>query len=253
MTRYTYGDSELAGERLVLLARTFEPASRAFLTAAAPRSPALAFDLGCGPGLTTRLVHEVTGAATTVGIDRSEAFVDAATASAPEGVGFLAHDVLTGPPPGSAPDLIFARLLLPHLPEPAAVVAAWCRWLAPGGSLLLDDPEDVVSADATFRTYLDEVAFPVVATQGGNLLLGPVLHAMQDPPGTERTYDEVASFQPPAAVTARIFAMNLRVLGDRGEIAPRPDLLGDLDDVAEGHRLTDGPIWRMRQVAFRVV
>src|SRR4051794_17612598 len=71
MARYAYGDSDLAAERLALVATVFEPTSREFVQAAAPRSPALAVDLGCGPGHTTRLLHEATGAARTLGLDAS--------------------------------------------------------------------------------------------------------------------------------------------------------------------------------------
>jgi trans-aconitate 2-methyltransferase len=51
MGRYTYGDSALAAERLGLVARMFEPTTRSFLEAVIGRSPALAVDLGCGPGI----------------------------------------------------------------------------------------------------------------------------------------------------------------------------------------------------------
>jgi len=46
---YSFGDSEIAAERLALLARVFDPALRAFLERVAPRHPRLALDLGCGP------------------------------------------------------------------------------------------------------------------------------------------------------------------------------------------------------------
>jgi SAM-dependent methyltransferase len=74
MARYTYGDSDLAGDRLALVARLFRPTSEAFLRAASPREPDVALDLGCGPGYTTARVHEAAGARRTVGVDRSEAF-----------------------------------------------------------------------------------------------------------------------------------------------------------------------------------
>src|SRR5260221_11846563 len=78
---YTFGDNDLAAERLRILARAFEPTSRAFLThvrASAYGSDgaaAHAVDLGCGPGYTTRLVREVVAAALTTGVDRSPRFL----------------------------------------------------------------------------------------------------------------------------------------------------------------------------------
>ena len=48
--RYTYGDSDVATERLCLVAEVFEPTTRAFLRRAELENPRLALDLGCGPG-----------------------------------------------------------------------------------------------------------------------------------------------------------------------------------------------------------
>ncbi len=84
MARYTYGDSDLAGDRLALVARLFRPTSEAFLRAASPREPDVALDLGCGPGYTTTLVHETAGARRTVGVDRSEAFARRARDRVPD-------------------------------------------------------------------------------------------------------------------------------------------------------------------------
>ncbi len=250
MTRYTYGDSELAGERLTIVAELFGPASAAFLRAAAPERPRLAVDLGCGPGHTTRLMHEVTGAERTVGLDRSPAFVAEASADAPPDVTFLEHDATAMPLPVREPDLIFARLLLAHLPDPASIVAAWCQELAPGGRLLIDEVETVETDDPVMRTYLDEVAIPVVASQGGRLIVGPELHAMDDPPVGVRVHDQVATLEPQVALTARMFGMNLRVLAAAAEIERRPDLeegLAALERDPGALPVT----WRMRQLAFQ--
>ncbi len=55
--KYLFGDSDLAQQRLELLARVFEESTRDFvLEAAADRRWRLAVDLGCGPGFTTGLI-----------------------------------------------------------------------------------------------------------------------------------------------------------------------------------------------------
>ena len=70
---YTFGDTDLAAERLRLLARMYEPSSGALLESVAAAEPCrLALDLGCGPGHTTRLVAERTRALQVIGIDQSE-------------------------------------------------------------------------------------------------------------------------------------------------------------------------------------
>ena len=60
--RYLYGDSDVAAERLGIVAGIFRETTRAFLEETVRERPALAIDLGCGPGHTTRLIQDVTGA-----------------------------------------------------------------------------------------------------------------------------------------------------------------------------------------------
>ena len=100
-----------------------------------------------------------------------------------------------------------------------------------------------------FRTYLDEVAIPVVTSQGGRLIVGPQLHEMADPSNAERVHDEVVTLSPSATLTARMFGMNLQVLTDSGEIASRPDVADGLRALAEDASAAP-VVWRMRQIGF---
>jgi len=249
--RYTYGDTDLAAERLGLVARVFEPTTRAFLERSVTSAPALAYDLGCGPGHTTRLLREATGAARVVGLDRSGPFLDRAAVDAPRGVSFDAHDVRQVPFPDGPADLIFCRLLLAHLVDPPEVVERWTTQLAPGGLVLLDELEAIDATDPVFARYLGDVALPVVEAQGARLLAGPVLAAMPDPPGIERVADDVVSFTPSPGESAQIFGMNLAVLVDRGEVPLQPELAAELGAIAGGERVAEPVVWRMRQLAFR--
>ncbi|MEP6758691.1 MAG: methyltransferase domain-containing protein [Actinomycetota bacterium] len=251
MTRYTYGDSELAGDRLGLVARLFRPTSATFLLAAAPRDPGLALDLGCGPGHTTTLVHETCRPGRTIGVDRSEAFTLRARRHAAPGLGFVAANVATTFLPLAEADLIFARLLLAHLPEPFAVVGRWSTTLTIGGRLLVDDLESIETEDPVFRTYLDDVALAVIRAQGGALFVGPDLHEASDPADLTRVHDAVASFTPAPAETARVFGMNLAVLTDRGEIPMQPALATALHAIATGQRDAESVRWCVRQIAWQ--
>jgi len=47
---YTFGDDDVASRRLAHLAALYEPESRELIARAIVRPPALALDLGCGPG-----------------------------------------------------------------------------------------------------------------------------------------------------------------------------------------------------------
>jgi len=247
MGRYTYGDSELAGDRLELVAELFDPTSRSFLRAAGG-SPSLAVDLGCGPGATTTLIRDATGARRAVGVDRSLTFAERARSQT--GLVFAVADVAGPHLPVRAADLLYARLLLAHLPDPASAVARWSTILTIGGRILVDDLETIESDDDVFRTYLDEVALAVVREQGGALFVGPALRAAPDPTGLERTHDAVATFAPSPGETARVFAMNLRVLTDRGEVEARPSLADALDAIVAGRRSADPVRWHVRQLAW---
>jgi trans-aconitate 2-methyltransferase len=249
VTRYTYGDSELAGERLGLVARLFRPTTTTFLGAAAPRRPGLAVDLGCGPGHTTALLHETVGAERTIGVDRSEAFARRARRGAP-GLTFVAADVAAGSLPLALADLVYARLLLAHLPDPSAVVHRWSTILTIGGRVLIDDLEAIETDDDVFRGYLDDVALAVIRAQGGALFVGPALHAAPDPAGLARVHDAVVAFTPAAAETARVFGMNLAVLTERGEVAPQPALAAALGAIASSARHAEPVRWRVRQLGW---
>jgi trans-aconitate 2-methyltransferase len=252
--RYTFGDTDRARERLELVAAVFGPPSRAFLAAAVPASPRHAVDLGCGPGVTTRLVHEVTGARRTTGLDRSAEFLAAARRDAPAGVGFARWQ--DGDPlPGEPPDLIYARLLLAHLPEPGAAVARWAARAAAGGRLLADEVERIETDDDVLTEYLAMVT-ALVRSGGADMFAGPLLARLPLPAGCAVTQDEVVPLPVPPATAARMFALNLAVWGAtpwaRKTYGPQAVArIGDgLRAISDG--AAAGPItWQMRQVVVR--
>src|SRR5204863_521549 len=79
-------------ERLDLVARLFEPSTAVLLDRFGPLTPALAIDVGCGPGHTTRLLHRVLSPRRTLGLDQSERYVRRASEDVPDGVAFACHD-----------------------------------------------------------------------------------------------------------------------------------------------------------------
>lgn len=160
----------------------------------------------------------------------------------------MEHDVFVTPFPVGPADVIFARLLLAHLPDRLEVVARWTTQLAPGGVVLLDEIEEVQTHEPAFEEYL-RIAIEVVERSGGRLLAGPELGAMSEPRGTQRIWDDVVVLDVTTAKVAPIFGMNLRVLAERGEIEPRPRLERDLEAIAE--RGGGSIEWRIRQIALR--
>ena len=246
--RYTYGDSEFAADRLDLVARMFEPTTRRFLERLGGSGPRLAIDLGCGPGNTTRLIADVLRPVRTLGLDRSATYLERARRGAPPGVEFQEHDVLATPFPVGPADVVFCRLLLAHLPDRVDVVARWATQLAPNGVLMLDEIEDFHSNQPALVDYV-RLASGVVERAGGRLIAGPELATMPDPPGTERVANDAVLMDVSPSDTATIFAMNLAVLVEDGEIEQQPQLAAALADVAE--RSSGHIEWRVRQIAFR--
>jgi hypothetical protein len=100
--QYAFADTDVAERRLALVAETFAPATTAFLHDVAPQARALAVDLGCGPGHTTRLLASVLGCTRTVGLDGSARFIAAARAAGGDSVEFHRARRHRAPLPDSA-------------------------------------------------------------------------------------------------------------------------------------------------------
>jgi trans-aconitate 2-methyltransferase len=246
---YTFGDSELAARRLAQVAAVFDAPTRAFLAAAVRRQVGLAVDLGCGPGHTTALLGQCLHPRRLAGLDSSEAFLAQARRRVPAAE-FHLHDVSRTPLPTGAADLLFARLLLSHLPDPGGAVNAWATQLAGGGLLLLDEVERIDTGDPALGGYLQVLA-TVLAARGHRLRVGPILHALPDPPGLSRRASRVAVRGVDPRRAAAMFRTNLSVWRHD---PPARDLVGDTTLDRLDHALATPPTapitWRLRQIAY---
>jgi trans-aconitate 2-methyltransferase len=248
-TRYTFGDGDLAVRRLALVARLYGPSSRALLARAAPPAPAVALDLGCGPGHTTRLVAEVCRPGRVLGLDSSDRYLDAARAAtgAPAGVvSYARHDVTRVPLLGAPAGLIYARLLLAHLPDPLGLVARWRTQLARGGVLVLEEVEAIDAPPGVLADY-ERLVTALVATEGGTMAVGPELGAALGGECVDVPVDE--------ADAGHMFALNLATWGDdavaRGlaTAAEVERLAAGLAALARGPRGAATVRWVLRQVS----
>ncbi|NYJ06410.1 methyltransferase domain-containing protein [Petropleomorpha daqingensis] len=142
---YSLQRSALEYDRLRAQARTWESAAETVLDRVRPRPGGSALDAGCGPGETMRLLARRVGPHGTVtGID-----VDAALGAVAERslhaegypqVRFVAADLSVDEPvPGGPYDVVYARLLLFHLPQRVAVLARLWDAVAPGGALVVQE------------------------------------------------------------------------------------------------------------------
>jgi SAM-dependent methyltransferase len=205
---YTFGTSPDAARRLALLADLFEPRTRDLLTRWVPRSPEHAVDLGCGPGHTTRLLHEVTGSARTTGVERSADFLAVARARAAPGVGYVEADV-TRPLPVEPADVVHARFLLTHLAAPRDALPGWAAALRPGGRLVLHEVAALDSADPTLHRYYELVA-ALQRHHGQALDIGVRLAALGTAAGLAVAHADIVAWQPAPAAMAALHVLNLR-------------------------------------------
>ena len=210
---YAFGDGDVAARRLALVAATFEPPSRRFVLEHVTNAPRLAVDLGCGPGFTTAMLARATGAVRTVGVDLSVDFLHRA-ATVEGAVGAVAADV-TAPLPFRRPDLLYARLLLAHLPDVAGTVDGWASQLAPGGRLLLDEI-DAITTDVDALARYEEVVVELVGSRGASMYAGPAMAAVRVGPGWRQVADHRFAFP----VDPRVRGRDVRAQPHR--VAPRP-------------------------------
>lgn len=253
---YAFGDTPAASARLAVLAEVFAPTSTALLLGLGVH-PARVLDLGCGPGRSTALLTGCFRGATVVGVDRSPAFVAEAASIVPEAGFHVADvaDVVDGRLPGAPADLVYARFVLAHLPEQGAVLARWCGLVAPGGLLVVEETDEILTADPAFRAYLD-LSTAAVAAHGGHLHAGPTLSAAAAATGLEVVRDAAVPLEATAGDAATMFALNLRTL--REDPVARDRMTADeLDALAARlearRRDTDRRAvrWDVRQVVLR--
>jgi trans-aconitate 2-methyltransferase len=244
VVRYTYGDDEAALRRLALVARAYEPITGAFLAEQAsgrPR-PHTVVDVGCGPGFTTALLADALAPERLVGIDSSSRFLDVARARVP-GARFQRHDATVLPLPGAPADVIYARLVLAHLPDPLGTLQRWQTGLRPRGVVLVEDLEDIDAPPGALRTY-DELAADVVRRGLGVMYAGAVIAGL----GGQRV-----SVTVPAATAAAIYLFNVdRWIAEAADHPPREQLLELRRDLEQLVRHDGGQTqsWIVRQLAL---
>jgi len=253
--RYAFGDSDLAIERLDLLASLFAQEFELLLRRAAPLLDGIdsAIDLGCGPGHTTRALVAVFNPRATVGLDASPRMTEVARERlGGPAVTFEEHDVTAAPLPGAPADVIVARLLLTHLAEPAAAIRLWLSQLRPGGLLLLDEVEAIETSDPTIATYL-QLSEELLAARGSGLYFGRDLDAAVD---AERVMASIAELQPISnRDVARMFSLNLPSWRNDPVVAASHDA-SELDAIESGlaaltHSTEGVTTWTMRQLILR--
>jgi ubiquinone/menaquinone biosynthesis C-methylase UbiE len=142
---YALGSTPQEYERLRTQARVWESATGRLFDQVALAPGATCLDAGCGPGETMRLMAQRVGTSGRVtGVD-VDAPLGAQAVAMLHDAGhrqctFARVDLAAGEPvPGAPFDLVYARLLLYHLPQRVTVLKRLWDAVAPGGHLLVQD------------------------------------------------------------------------------------------------------------------
>ena len=112
-----------------------------------------AVDLGCGPGNSTQVLADRYPGAEVQGIDSSADMIEAARRRLP-GLRFEVGDIQSWAPPGRF-DVILANASLQWLPDHHRLYPRLVEWLAPGGSLAVQTPDNL---DEPSHRLMREVA-----------------------------------------------------------------------------------------------
>lgn len=206
---YTFGDRTEASLRLGRLAELYESETRALLVRGGTRASNVAVDLGCGPGWTTQLVHEVLKPRRTVGLDASERFIEEARRDRSAELGFHVCDVTQGRFPVAEPDVLFCRFLLTHLSGVGDALTAWAKAAGPNASLFIHETESLESENAAIARYYELVDL-LQEHYGQKLYVGAQLTEVVAQNGWKIVDSERVVLKKPAWKMAELHLSNLR-------------------------------------------
>ena len=240
-TGYAFGDSAIARARLAIVADAFEAPTRRLLADLPRYQPRYVLDMGCGPGHTAALLRIRFPHSEVTGLDMSPAMVEEARGRV-QGAWFTVADVTQ--PLRLPADVVYARLLLGHLPEPAVALERWAAAMRPPGLLVCEEPVRYRSDNPLFARY-EAAVTGVVAARGATLWAGPALDA--DPPRCERKIDRVVEHPVRVGQAAAMFWRNATSWGT--EVAGAAELVEHLRAI-EAADPEEHVMWELRQTVW---
>ena len=255
MTRYLFGDSDVAERRLKILADVYADSTASFVLGAVDEKPRLLLDLGCGPGYTTHLLADVLGCKQAAGLDNSRHFINTARKSATARVSFHLHDVTRVPFPVAPADLLFCRFLMTHLRDPEVLLSRWATQLNSGGLLLMEEVEGIQTSNKSFISYL-EIVEAMIKAQKGNLYIGPILNEMKIPETLKIVSSAVKRLSVPAHKAASMFSLNIETWKHVPFVLANysSSLIEDLEKTLKRLAVKTGAgskiEWQLRQIVF---
>ena len=133
-------DHHLKGEgaRLALMSRLLDPMHRRQIESLGVAADARALEVGCGNGsISGWLAERVVPRGRVVAVDLDLSLIDVAAPN----LELRQGDIVAGPVDGGGFDLVTARAVLHHVSDAEAAIRNLAASVAPGGSILLIEPD----------------------------------------------------------------------------------------------------------------
>ena len=170
MTGYSLDNTwDQAGRRLALLESQLDPVTHRRLDATGLGAGWRCLEVGGGGGSITRWLCEQVGAMGHVLATDIEPQL-LAQVQYPQ-LEIQRHDILNDPPPSAEFDLVHARWLLHHLPEPEDAMRQMFSVVRPGGWIVLEEVDFFpcrISSCEIYGAFMSELARVAVAGSGGD-------------------------------------------------------------------------------------
>ena len=144
-----------AADRFVALAALYDPLTAGHFDTIGVGAGWRCLEIGAGGGSIVRhLADRVGPSGRVLATDIEPRFLDPLADL--DNVDVARHDAVVDPLPEAEFDLIHARLVLIHIPERLAVVRRLVAALRPGGWLLVEDADAIVSVDVCLDPQTDD-------------------------------------------------------------------------------------------------
>jgi ubiquinone/menaquinone biosynthesis C-methylase UbiE len=225
--------------RLQLLEEHLDPLTKRRIAPLGVGPGARCLELGGGRGSITRWLCEVVGPAGRVTV--TDLQLDYLNAIDAPNIEVLRHDLRTDTFPERSFDLVHTRALLMHLPDDPDMLPRMASWLAPGGWLVLEEPDFGMwlgDLDPLWAAHAQAAhdTFPQMSLSRGRSLLAQIRHLGLVDVGADGELDVVqagtpladfyrlsmAAIGPPAVQAGALTAEQAAELVER---PTRPDFL----------------------------
>ena len=198
--------------RLELFEQRLDPLTIRRIERLAIGRGARCLEVGGGRGAITRWLSEHVGPDGHVTATDLE--VDFLTAIDASNVEVLRHDVRTDTFPAGSFDLVHTRAVLMHIPDDLEILRRMTSWLAPGGWLLLEEPDFgmwLADADPVWATHPDawHRTFPGGSLSRGRSLLRQIHQLGLGDVGADAEVDIVEAGTP----LAEFYRLSMAAIG----------------------------------------